>query len=80
MQKILNSYALPSHFTWSLEFQSRLSTALECLLLSKSSELMILESMKMEIPVIAEESGIISRVAVSIGDVVQEGDLIVTID
>jgi len=42
--------------------------------------IVLLESMKMEIPVIAEESGIISRVAVSIGDVVQEGDLIVTID
>ena len=42
--------------------------------------IVLLESMKMEIPVIAEESGIISRVAVSIGDVVQEGDLIVSID
>jgi biotin carboxyl carrier protein len=35
--------------------------------------------MKMEIPVIAEESGTVSRVAVSVGDVVQEGDLIVSI-
>ena len=48
--------------------------------LNVGDTIVLLESMKMEIPVIAEESGIISRVAVSIGDVVQEGDLIVTID
>jgi biotin carboxyl carrier protein len=41
--------------------------------------IVLLESMKMEIPVIAEEAGIVSRVAVSVGDVVQEGDLIVSI-
>ena len=41
--------------------------------------IMILESMKMEIPVIAEEAGKVSRIAVSVGDVVQEGDLLVSI-
>lgn len=41
--------------------------------------IVLLESMKMEIPVIAEESGQVSRIAVSIGDVVQEGDLIISI-
>ena len=40
----------------------------------------ILESMKMEIPIAATASGIVSHVAVSEGDVVQEGDLLVTID
>ena len=39
----------------------------------------LLESMKMEIPVIAEESGTVTRIAVSVGDVVQEGDLIISI-
>ena len=39
----------------------------------------LLESMKMEIPVISEVAGIISRLAVTQGDVVQEGDLIVEI-
>lgn len=48
--------------------------------LNVGDTIVLLESMKMEIPVIAEESGIISRVAVSVGDVVQEGDLLVTID
>jgi biotin carboxyl carrier protein len=38
--------------------------------------LVILESMKMEIPVIAEVDGTVSSVAVSEGQVVQEGDLI----
>ncbi|BBH64625.1 biotinylated protein TB7.3 [Actinoplanes sp. OR16] len=42
--------------------------------------LVILESMKMEIPVIAESDGTLSRLAVNEGDVVQEGDLIAVID
>jgi acetyl-CoA carboxylase biotin carboxyl carrier protein len=42
--------------------------------------LVILESMKMEIPVIAETSGTVSQVAVNEGEVVQEGDLIAVID
>jgi len=41
--------------------------------------LVILESMKMEIPVIAEADGVVSTVAVSEGQVVQEGDLIAEI-
>ena len=41
--------------------------------------LVILESMKMEIPVLAEEPGTVSKLAVSEGDVVQEGDLIAVI-
>jgi acetyl-CoA carboxylase biotin carboxyl carrier protein len=42
--------------------------------------LVILESMKMEIPVLAESSGTLSRLAVAEGDVVQEGDLIAVIE
>jgi biotin carboxyl carrier protein len=41
--------------------------------------LVILESMKMEIPVLAEESGTLTKLHVGEGDVVQEGDLIATI-
>ena len=41
--------------------------------------LVILESMKMEIPVIAEVDGTVSKVAVSEGSLVQEGDLIAEI-
>ena len=41
--------------------------------------LVILESMKMEIPVIAESDGVLQQLAVSEGDVVQEGDLIAVI-
>jgi len=40
----------------------------------------ILESMKMEIPVLAEGAGTISRLAVAEGDVIQEGDLIAVIE
>lgn len=41
--------------------------------------LVILESMKMEIPVLAESAGRITQLAVGQGDVVQEGDLIAVI-
>ncbi len=39
--------------------------------------IVLLESMKMEIPVIAEADGTVTRLAVAVGDVVQEGDLII---
>ena len=42
--------------------------------------LVILESMKMEIPVIAERAGTVSALHVSEGDVVQEGDVIAVIE
>ncbi|TKV61485.1 biotin/lipoyl-binding carrier protein [Nakamurella flava] len=41
--------------------------------------LVILESMKMEIPVLAEVDGTVTSVAVAEGGVVQEGDLIAEI-
>jgi acetyl-CoA carboxylase biotin carboxyl carrier protein len=41
--------------------------------------LVILESMKMEIPVLAEEAGTLTKLHVAEGDVIQEGDLIATI-
>jgi acetyl-CoA carboxylase biotin carboxyl carrier protein len=42
--------------------------------------MVILESMKMEIPVLAEEAGTVTKMAVAEGDVVQEGDLIAVIE
>ena len=39
----------------------------------------LLESMKMEIPVLAELAGTVAAVKVGEGDVVQEGDVLVTI-
>jgi biotin carboxyl carrier protein len=42
--------------------------------------LVILESMKMEIPVLAEDDGVISALKVAEGDVIQEGDLIAIIE
>jgi acetyl-CoA carboxylase biotin carboxyl carrier protein len=42
--------------------------------------LVILESMKMEIPVLAEDSGTVTALKVNEGDVIQEGDLIAVID
>jgi biotin carboxyl carrier protein len=47
---------------------------------SEGDTLVILESMKMEIPVIAESDGALTQLAVKEGDVVQEGDLIAVIE
>lgn len=38
--------------------------------------IVILESMKMEIPVQAERAGTVREVLVAVGDVVQEGDVL----
>ena len=47
---------------------------------AEGDTLVILESMKMEIPVLAESDGTVAQLAVNEGDVVQEGDLIAVID
>ncbi|BBY54730.1 biotin/lipoyl-binding carrier protein [Mycobacterium koreense] len=39
----------------------------------------LLESMKMEIPVLAEIAGTVTTVSVAVGDVIQAGDLIAVI-
>lgn len=41
--------------------------------------LVVLESMKMEIPVLAEAAGTVSEVFVTTGDVVREGDALITL-
>ena len=40
----------------------------------------ILESMKMEIPVLAEAAGVVREMTVIVGDIVNEGDSIAVID
>ncbi|GAA1658353.1 biotin/lipoyl-binding carrier protein [Nonomuraea purpurea] len=47
---------------------------------SDGDTLVILESMKMEIPVIAEDDGVVAQLKVAEGDVIQEGDLIAVIE
>ena len=39
----------------------------------------LLESMKMEIPVLAEQGGTVTAVKVTSGDVVQEGDVLIVL-
>lgn len=46
---------------------------------TEGDTLVILESMKMEIPVLAEVAGKVTSVDVKVGDVIQQGDLIATI-
>ncbi len=40
---------------------------------------LVLESMKMEIPVLAETAGVVAEVKVAVGDVVREGDVLAVI-
>ena len=42
--------------------------------------LVILESMKMEIPVLAESDGVVVELHVAEGDVVQEGDVLAVLE
>ena len=46
---------------------------------SEGDEVVLLESMKMEIPVFSEVAGVVRAVKVSAGDVVQDGDVLVEI-
>lgn len=46
---------------------------------AQGQTLLIVESMKMEIPVPAPRPGTVARIAVDVGDVVQEGDLLAEI-
>lgn len=47
--------------------------------IEEGDTLVILESMKMEIPVLTERSGVVREMHVVEGEVLQEGDLIATV-
>ncbi len=49
-------------------------------MVAEGDELVILESMKMEIPVATEVPGVVRELHVEPGDTVQEGDLLALID
>ena len=48
--------------------------------LAAGGTLVLLESMKMEIPVVTEDGGVVRRIAVVEGQVVQQDDLIAELD
>jgi acetyl-CoA carboxylase biotin carboxyl carrier protein len=47
---------------------------------AEGDEIMILESMKMEIPVVAPHDGVVSQLLVAPDDKVTEGDLLAIVD
>ncbi|WP_174733826.1 biotin/lipoyl-containing protein [Mesobacillus harenae] len=47
---------------------------------TEGQEVLMLESMKMEIPVEASVAGKVAEVRVSIGDFVNEGDILITLE
>ena len=48
-------------------------------MVAADDSVVILESMKMEIPVLAEVTGMVSEIVVSAGDVVNDGDPLVVV-
>ncbi|SHG04265.1 acetyl-CoA carboxylase biotin carboxyl carrier protein subunit [Ornithinibacillus halophilus] len=49
-------------------------------LVTEGTDLVILESMKMEVPIEATEDGIVKEILVSEGEFVSEDDVVVVID
>jgi biotin carboxyl carrier protein len=49
-------------------------------LVQAGDTIVILESMKMEIPVLTEYEGVVRELAVHEGDIVQEGDVLAIVD
>ena len=49
-------------------------------MVAEGDEIMVLESMKMEIPVVTEVPGVVRELHVAAEDVVKEGDLLALID
>jgi acetyl-CoA carboxylase biotin carboxyl carrier protein len=47
---------------------------------SGGQEVLMLESMKMEIPIESETDGLIKEIKVSIGDFVNEGDVLIIVE
>ncbi len=47
---------------------------------SSGQDLVMLESMKMEVPQSTEGAGVVKEIHVSIGDFVNEGDLLVSLE
>jgi acetyl-CoA carboxylase biotin carboxyl carrier protein len=45
----------------------------------EEQELVILESMKMEIPVVSPQNGVVTELSVNEGDQVAAGDLLITV-
>lgn len=47
---------------------------------TSGQDIVILESMKMEIPLASEQNGVVKEIKVAEGDFVNEGDVIATIE
>lgn len=47
---------------------------------AEGDTLMILESMKMEIPVIVEDGGVVAEITVAEGEAIQEGQVVAIIE
>lgn len=48
--------------------------------ISRDDEILVLEAMKMEIPVVCTLSGVVTTLRVAAGDTLQEGDVVAVIE
>ena len=68
-----------------IEVQAEMVASVAAVLVTSGSRVevgdmvVLLESMKMEIPVVVEQAGVVVEAAVAPGDVVQEGDVLVVV-
>ena len=46
----------------------------------RDDDLLIIESMKMEIPVVAERGGVVEEIRCAAGDVVEEGQILMVVE
>ena len=65
---------------WGLKFASELDNLITGQAVKAGDNIVILESMKMEIPVVAPEDGTVAGINVSVGDAVESGDVLATMN
>ena len=65
---------------WGLKFASELDNLITGQAVKAGDNIVILESMKMEIPVVAPEDGTVASINVSAGDAVEAGDVLATLN
>ena len=65
---------------WGLKFASELDNLITGQAVKAGDNIVILESMKMEIPVVAPEAGTIASIDVAVGDAVESGAVLATLN
>ena len=65
---------------WGLKFASELDNLITGQAVKAGDNIVILESMKMEIPVVAPQDGTVASIDVAVGAAVENGDVLATMN